>query len=272
MNQLQPLQQALHHLTTKAIQLLPHLITGLLMLAVGWLLARLLAGAARQLARRLKLDAAMETAGWTDAFGRANIQARPSAMVARLVFWVVFLFFLVLAVENLGLGLTAVPLRAFVGYLPRLLGAVLLLFVGSLLAVAVGTALDASLARIEFARHRTLAGLVRGLILVVTAVAAIEHLGFDISLFTATVINLVTIVAAGLAITFALGGREVTRNILAGYYAKERFRVGDRLEIPEGQGELVAIGTVNAEIELDEGSLVVPNSLLLETAVKRHPR
>lgn len=271
MNQLQPFQQALQHLTAELIRFLPNLITGLLMLAAGWLLGKLLAGAARQLARRLRLDAVMESAGWADALSRAEIKARPSDLVGRLVFWVVFLCFVVLAIENFGLGLTAVPLRTFVGYLPRLLGAVLLLFVGSLAAVLVGKAIDASLARIDFAQHKLLAGFVRGLILVVTLVETIEHLGFEISLFTATLTNLVTIVAAGLAITFALGGREVTRNMLAGYYAREKFRIGDRLALPEGQGELISIGTVSSEIELDDGNLVVPNHRLLESAVKRLP-
>lgn len=269
MNQLEPLQRAFRHLTSEAIGFLPHLVAGVLMLAVGWLLSRLLAGAARRLVRQLNLDEMMARAGWTEAFSRANVKTSPSEVVARLVFWGLFLFFLVLAVENLGLELTAVPLRAFIEYLPRLLGAVLLLFVGSSVAVVLGGALSASLAKIDFAQHKMLAGIVRTLILMVTFVATIEHLGFDISMLTTTLINLVTIAAAGFAVAFALGGREVTRNMLAGYYARERFHAGDRLDLPEGQGELVAIGTLSSEIELTEGSLVIPNSLLVETAVKR---
>jgi len=248
---------------------LPHLIAGVVMLATGWLVSRLLAAASRRLARRLRLDELMETAGWGDAFSRANIKARPSDLIARLVFWILFLVFLVLAVENLGLELTAVPLRAFIEYLPRLLGAVLLLFVGSFVAVAVGSALGVSLAKIDFAQHKMLAGIVRSLLLIVTFVATVEHLGFDMSLLSATLVNLVTIAAAGLAIAFALGGRTVARNLLSGYYARERFRAGDLLELAEGRGELAAIGNVNSEIELEDGSLVIPNSRLVETTIKR---
>ena len=269
MSQLQPLQQAFRHLMSETINFLPNLIAGVMMLAVGWLISWLVAGGSRRLVRRLRLDEVMNKAGWTDAFSRANVKTLPSEMVARLVFWVLFLFFLVLAVENLGLELTAVPLRAFIEYLPRLLGAVLLLFVGSFVAVVIGSAFGASLARIDFVQHKLFAAIMRTMILIVTFVATVEHLGFDISMLTTTLTNLVTIAAAGLAIAFALGSRDATRNMLAGYYARERFRTGDRLELPDGRGELVAIGTLNSEIELEGGSLVIPNSMLVETAVKR---
>ncbi len=269
MNQMQPLTDAFHRLAERAVAFLPHVLSAVILLAFGWLVSRLLAGGTRRLARRLGLDAALERAGWAEALARANVRTPPSEITARLVFWIVFVIFLVLAAENLELGLTAVPLRAFIEYLPRILGAVLLLFVGSAVAGILGSAVAASLAKIDFAQHKLLGSLVRVLILLFTVMMAIEHLGFDVTFLTTTVTNLVTIFAAGIAVTFALGGREVARNMLAGYYARERFRAGDVLALPEGEGRLEGIGTLNSVISLEEGSLVVPNSRLVDTCGRR---
>ena len=269
MTQLQPLREAVYSVAESAAAYLPNLLTAVVMLAAGWLLSRMLAATAGKLLRRLRLDQLLEKAGWTEALAGAKIETSPSKIISRLVFWIVFVVFLVLAVENLGLGLTALPLRSFIAYLPRLLGAVLLLFVGLTLAMLLGNAVGTSLAKIHFEQHRLLANAARGLVLLVTFMAMFENLGFDVAFLTRTVTNLLTLFAAGLVITFALGSREAARNILSGYYARERFQAGDRLQLPEGEGCLEEIGTLTSEIRLAEGSLVVPNSRLVETAVHR---
>lgn len=269
MTQLQPFEDAFLVLTERAIAYLPNLLAALLLIALGGILGHLLASGARHIIRHLQFEEVMGRAGWTSALNRAGVKISPSEVVVRLVFWSIFLIFLVLGVQNLGFELSAVPLWGLVELLPRILGAVLLLFVGSAIASFVSSAVGAGLAHVNFAQDQLLASLVRGLILLVTFVAAVEHLGFDISFLTATLVNLLSIFAAALAVTFAFGGRDVARNLLAGYYARERFGAGDRLRFEEGEGILVGIGTLNVEIKTDDGTLVIPNSRLIESTVFR---
>ncbi len=269
MTQLQPFQDAILGLTERTIAYLPTLLAALLLIVLGGFLSRLLATGTRHVIQHLEFEEVMNRAGWSAALDRAGVKISPSEIVARLVFWSVFLVFLVLGVQNLGFELTAVPLWGLLEFLPRLLGAVLLLFLGSAIASLVSSAVGTGLARVNFAQDRLLARLVRGLILLITFVAAVENLGFDLDFLTSTLLNLVSIFAAALAITFALGGRDVARNLLAGYYARERFGSGDRLRFDEGEGELVGIGTLNVEIKTHEGTLVVPNARLIESTVHR---
>ena len=267
MGHLDPFRQALERLTQQLIDFLPSFFAAFLLILVGWLISRLLATTTRRIARRMKLDQAMEKAGWPDALERAGVEIAPSAIVGRLVFWIVFLVFVALAVETLGFGFSAVPVRAFVEYLPRVLGAVLLLFLGAVLAGVLSKAFSAALARLEFAQHRMLASIVQGLILLVTFLAVFDQLGFDVTFLSSTLGNLLAIFAAAFAVTFALGGRDVARNMLAGYYARERFQAGDRLQMSEGTGELTGIGTLSAVIQTEKGEFVIPNHRLVESSI-----
>ena len=269
MDWVEPLESALRDLTTRAVAFAPKLIAAIALLLVGWLVGRLLAATCRRLLEGLKVEEVLERAGWTEALARAGVKAAPLDILARLVFWSLLLVFVVMAAENLGLGFSAVPLRAFLQYLPRVFGAILLLVAGIVLATVAGGAVGASLARIDFDQHALLAGLVRGLVVVLTVIAVIEHLGFDLSGVAQVLTNLLTIFALAIALTFAFGGRDVAREILAGHYARERFEVGERLEVDGETGRVASIGTVHTELETDDGNVLLPNSRLLKGRVRR---
>jgi hypothetical protein len=57
------------------------------------------------------------------------------------------------------------------------------------------------------------------------------------------------------------------RNLLAGFYAKELFEIGQRVNMDGYEGTLEAIGPLKAVIAVPEGRVTVPNSALMEERV-----
>ncbi|MBC8509175.1 MAG: mechanosensitive ion channel [Chloroflexi bacterium] len=198
-----------------------------------------------------------------------GVLTRPaSELIALLIFWLVFLNFLMMALEKLGWSVAIVPLQSFIGYLPNILAAILILVIGALLAQMLSQAVQAAVAGMGVDFHEGIGKTVQGLLLVFTVVLAVEQLGLDITLLTNTLTNLITILVAGLALAFALGGHQIARNVLAGYYAREQFVLGEELTIDGERGTLEAIGTLSAEINTPEGCVVIPNTRLTEGQVK----
>lgn len=86
-------------------------------------------------------------------------------------------------------------------------------------------------------------------------------------------VRIVTICAlSGLALAFGLsvglGTRDITRNVLAGFYARTTFSAGDALEIRGQRGVLKAITATHTIIEQDTGLWSVANSAFLEDTVR----
>ena len=106
------------------------------------------------------------------------------------------------------------------------------------------------------------------LLLVVTVILAVDQLGFNLTLLTETFTNLLTVVVAGLVLAFALGARGVTGNVLAGYYAREQFSLGEHVVVDDQEGTLEAIGTLNAEIAVGEDRIFIPNARMIESQVR----
>jgi small-conductance mechanosensitive channel len=258
---------ALSEFINGVIGYLPTLLLAIAIMVGGWLLARVLSVLTGRLARRIGIDAAVERSGLAEGMAQAQIARSASDLIGLLIFWLVFLSFLPIALEKMGLTIVVVPLQALVSYLPRLLAAILVMIIGSLIAQMLGRGSKAAAISMGVDFHHSVGQLVRGIALVITVIVAVEQLGIDITLLTDTLTNLLTIAIAGLALAFGLGGRDVVRNVLAGYYAREMFSPGDRLLIDSDEGILEGIGTLNAEVSLEEERLVIPNTQLTESKI-----
>lgn len=262
------IQLAFSGLIIQFVNFLPSMLTAIVILLVGWLLARLLAGIARRLASRLGVDRMVTRSGLADGLAEAKVSRSASELIGMLIFWLVMLSFVIASLDYLGLEIAALPIEALLRFLPRLGAAILVLIVGAVLAQFLGQTTQAAAASMGVDIHRQLGRGVRMILLVATGIIAVQQLGVDLSLFTGTFINVITIGAAGLALGFALGGRDIFRNILAGFYAKEAFRLGEHVIIDGQQGTLEAIGTISAEISQADGRLVIPNQHLIDSQVQ----
>lgn len=268
---LDSLQTALNTILTTIISFTPKLLTAIIILGIGWLVAKLFSRLTQKLAEKIQLNRLVEKAGLAEGLKQAQISQSPSDLLGLFIFWLIFLNILVMAFEALGLATAVEQLQAFIAYLPQILAALLVLIAGSLLAQFLGRVTQAGVASLGLEFHQAIGQTVKSLLLVLVIIVAVGQLGVNTTILTDTFTSLLTIAAAGLALAFGLGGREVTRNVLAGHYAREVFMPGDMVTIDNYEGTIEAIGTLNTEILVDEHRVVLPNVRLTEGQVKIRP-
>ena len=119
---------------------LPNLLGFLVLLLIGWIVAKLVAGAVRKLTEKSGLDRRLAETG----SGRAVENMMPGASAARtialVVFWLVFGFFLVAAFGALQIPAVTEFMNDVLGYLPNVIVAILIFVVAALLAGGVSAA------------------------------------------------------------------------------------------------------------------------------------
>jgi small-conductance mechanosensitive channel len=259
--------QALTSLLTAVTLFLPRLLNALILLLLGWLLGRLIATITSRLLARLEFDHLMERARLDQMLVRAGIHIKPSDILARLIYWLLFLSFLLAAVDALGLQTAAGAIRELIGYIPNLIGAVLVVIGGGLLARFLGQTAQALAAGADLEFHRSLGRVVHYFLLALTFVLAVGLLGLDVSFLGSALANIITVLIAVLGLTFALGGRDLVRNMLAGMYAKEIYQLGRVIRFQTYQGTLESIGTFKAVITVEDDLVTVPNTLLMNEVI-----
>jgi small-conductance mechanosensitive channel len=246
---------------------LPSLLGALLWLLLGWIVARLLQFILSNLLRRLGLDRVAERAGATQVLTNAGLNPSASYLIARVVYWLILLVFILAAAESLGLQGVVETLRAVIAYVPNILAAALILLLGSLIARLLGDAVGALAVQSGLSSGVIVGQAVRYILLIFVGILTLGQLGIQTTLLTTVIIVLITAIALSLALAFGIGSRDLARNIMAGMHAKETFVIGQQLQVREQTGQLVSIGPVKATIETQNGLISFPNSVLIEEEV-----
>lgn len=262
------IQNAFSNMVANAIDYVPRLITALIILLVGWLLAKFVATVVQRLGEKVRLEDLLLRTGIKAGLEKAQINRSGTQLLGMLLYWIIFLNFILIALESMGLDAAVTPLRSLIAFLPRLLAALATLTAGVLLAQFLGKAAQAAMSSMGVEFHQEVGQGVNVLLIIMIVIVVLEQLGINASIMTTIFTNVITLAVAGLALAFGLGGRDVARSVLAGYYAREQFALGDRVIIDGEEGTLEAIGPLNAEIRLGSERLIVPNTVLTETAVK----
>jgi small-conductance mechanosensitive channel len=259
---------ALTKIVTDIINFIPNLVNGLIILVVGYLIARLVRWVLATVLRRLKFDPLIERTGITGSLRGLGVKTPISEILAQTIFALLLLSFLITSTRLMGLEAVARLLEQLLSFLPNLIAALIIFMLGGVAAQFVGN-LVASVGAAGGLNYAARVGrIVQYLISLFVVVLALGQLGVDTAILVTAIT--ITIAAFGLALGLALGlgARGVVYNILAGYYLRQRFPVGQPIALGDVRGQVNAIGGVNTVVTTAAGSAVVPNSALIESIVE----
>jgi hypothetical protein len=265
----QTVQDILLDLYTSFTSFIPNFITGLVIILIGWVISRIVRWIVMRVAKTAGLDRAADKMGITEGLATANVKQTPSELLAIVLYWYIFLSFILEGFRAMQLGELLQPIQSLIEFLPVGIVSVVLLVLGVMFARFAGNTVSGATEAIGIEFHESLGTLVRSLIVAFVVIIVMEQIGLDTSIISTILSSTITIVIAGLALAFGLGGRTVTRNVLAGFYARELFEPGDIIEIDGEEGILEGIGTLNSELRVGRDRLTIPNTRLTEGSVKR---
>jgi small-conductance mechanosensitive channel len=220
---------------------LPALIGALVILIIGYVIAKVLQSITTRVLQGMGFQGWMEKGGIKQFFDRSQTQQTPLSIIGKLVFWLVFFIAITMAVDTLGISAISEVLAQFIAYIPQIIAAILILVLATLLATFV-------------------AGIVRGAtgsnvvgsvaqygIIVFAAFAALTQLGIAEELIAPTFLILLGAVALAAALAFGLGGQSIAQQIVQQGYQKsgeakqkiqqqQQQQQQDRTSPTEGEG------------------------------------
>jgi hypothetical protein len=117
------------------VAFVPKLVGFLLVLVIGWIVARLLRTAVNKVLERVHFDRAVQRGGIGGALARSKFDA--SSLVAQIVYYAVLLIALQIAFGLFGSNPVSDLLTAIVAWLPRAIVAIVIVVVAAAIASAV---------------------------------------------------------------------------------------------------------------------------------------
>jgi Conserved TM helix len=180
----------------------PKFVGFLIILLIGYIVARAIEKVLNAVLERVGFDRIVERGGVKKALAKAKFDA--SDIVAKIVFYAVFLMVLQMAFGVFGTNPVSDLLRSVVAYLPKVVAAVIIIVVAAAIATAARELIDASLGGLSYGK--TLANAAGIAIVAVGVFAALNQLQIAPAVVTGLFYALLAIVAGSAIIAIGGGG------------------------------------------------------------------
>ena len=197
---------------------IPRILAFIVIVAIGWFVSSLLARAVIGLLRAIRFDELMQRSGLSDFLNKMGTGLDSAGIVAGIVKWIVRVVVLLVAFDVLGLPAVSDVMRQLLLWLPNLVVAIFVLFIGGIAARAFANIVRGATAEAGFSNPETLSNVVRTTVWAFAIVVAINQLGIATNLITTLFTGFVAALAIALGLSFGLGGRDLASRTLENWY------------------------------------------------------
>jgi hypothetical protein len=187
---------------------LPSVLGALLVLILGWIVARWVRAIVIRVLKAVRFDQATQKAGIDDVLQQGGVRLTLSGVIGGLVYWLLMLVALLAAVDSLGLVVASEVLNRVALYIPNVVVAVLILTFGALFANLMRGIVGTYLVSANVSGASIISGTAQYAILLFAAAVALVQLGIGEELITSAFQIAFGAVCLALALAFGLGGRD----------------------------------------------------------------
>src|SRR5260370_18761580 len=203
--------EAFSTLLSEVLNFLPLLVIAALLLVIGYFIATAAGELMTRALRALHFDDVADRAGITRALRLAGTQLDAARVLADVVFWWIFLVFIELAMNTLGLVQISAFLNAVLGYIPNVIAAVLIIVIGALLARVVADIIRGAATEAGLSMASLLADVARWAIIIFALLAALTQLNVAPNMIFIFFEALMAMFALAGGLPFGLGRSEERR-------------------------------------------------------------
>src|SRR4051812_11604291 len=202
----------------------PRLVGFLLILLIGYIIARVVKGVLTKVLQRVGLDHALHSGSTGQYVNKVAPDAKPSRTIGAIAFWFIFLGVISIAVSQLGIRALTTFVASIAAYLPNVVAAIVIFVIAGVIAAAVGGLVARTMG--DTPTGKIVGSVVPVLVMAIATFMILNQLKIAPAIVTITYAALIGGVFLAMALAFGLGGRDVASRMLNDAYDKGQEQKG----------------------------------------------
>jgi small-conductance mechanosensitive channel len=241
---------------------LPLLLGAVILLLIGWLLARL--------ARRGATSLALSATGTIDHIvnrgrqKRVQLPPQMPKLIGDVVYWVIILFFVTAAARVARFDTVSGWLDRIVTYIPTLVAGGAIVFLGYVVSAIVRDIVSGAAGSAGFAQSRLLGLAAQSATFMTGLVIGLDQIGIDVTFLVTVIAIMLAAVLAGLSLAFGLGARTFADNLVNARNVQRLYRRGQKVRIGDLEGEIIELTQTAVVMASEQGRTTIPARLFGE--------
>jgi hypothetical protein len=186
----------------------------LVILLIGWLVAKLIKFLVTKLLKSIKVDDLSERIELDDLLSKGGIPYTLSELIGIVFYWLTLLITFVMAINAIGLTVANDLLNRVVLYIPNIIAGVFILVLGMFVATMLRNIIQTAATNAGLFQAKLLAKLVEVIVVVFAALVTFEQLGIAPRLIELIVTIVLGSVGLAFGLAFGFGCQDVAKKTL----------------------------------------------------------
>lgn len=254
------LKNTFNSLITQFIDFVPRIIGCIVVLLIGYFVANFIRAIVRNVLGRVGFDRIGERLNQIGFIKQIKAEIKLSSLVATALYYFIILMFLTAATEILGVETITSMVLAVVNFIPKLIAGAIMLQVGIIISDIIKSGVITLCKSFNIPSAKLIGNLVFGFFLVITFISALAQIGINTELLESSFIIIFGGIVVAFAIGYGMASKDVLGNIIASFYSRKKYNVGQIVKIDGVKGEIVEIDNLSVVIKTDEARVVLPLS------------
>lgn len=196
-------------------QFLVNILLVLIILIIGWIIARLIKAVVTKSLRVIKLDELSGRIQLDNLLEKGGIAYSLSELVGVILYWLALLVTFVVAVNAIGLTIAADLLNKVVLYIPNVIAAMFILILGIFVATLLRNIVRTAANNVGLSQSRILSKIVEVIVITFVIFVALEQLEIGIRITELTLSIILGSIGLGCALAFGLGCRDMAGKFIS---------------------------------------------------------
>lgn len=247
------------------------LLGALVIMLVGWILAKLLSSAIAKLLTKIGLDKLADRLNQTDTFQDNNINIKPVPIIRNFIYWTLMLIFILSATETLGFDIVTEQVGKLIEYIPKLFVSLIILVLGFYASDAIKGIVANTARSYGITAWKLISGVVFYILLIAIAITALNQAGINTDIITSNIYIILGGIVLAFAVAYGFAARNVLSSILTSFYTRGNYRLGQLMQIDEHKGRIIRIDNVSITLDTGDSHVIFPLNRLIDQKIILFP-
>jgi len=196
-------------------QFLVNVLLVVIILIIGWIIAKIIKTLVTKLLRAIKLDQLSDRIDLDSVLAKGGISYSLSELISVICYWLALLITFVVAINAIGLTVAADLLNRIVLYVPNIIAAVFILILGMFVATLLSNIVKTAANNAGVSQAKVLGKAVEVVVIIFTIATALEQLGIAAKVIELTITLVLASLGLGVALAFGLGCRDLAARFIS---------------------------------------------------------
>lgn len=193
---------------------LPQIIGAILILIIGWIIAKLLKKLFVRLLKLVRFNYLTEKSGIEKFLIDGGVKVDAIAVLGTLIYWIVMLIVIMATLNSLNLTAAATLFNEIMLYIPNIIVAIVILIIGIYLARMFSQIVKTSLKNMQEKTSELISNISFVAIIILTIFLTLGQLNIAQDIVTSAFQIIFGAICLALALAFGLGGRDKAAEVL----------------------------------------------------------